>query len=52
MPQLAPKRDCRGCHKPIGRRWKDGELCRACIRQLEETGKLPKEKRQADQIPY
>ena len=32
----APKRDCRECGRPIGRRWRDGELCGRCKRALED----------------
>lgn len=57
MPQLAPKRNCAECGKPVGRRWKDYTLCGSCTRTIMEQDKDPKESDKAeemskDRIPY
>lgn len=36
----APKRDCRECGRPIGRRWMDGQLCGRCKKMLDEGGEI------------
>lgn len=51
MPPLAPKRICANCGKDIGRRWKEYNLCAACIREIEGEP-TPVKDRQKDDIPY
>lgn len=51
MPQLAPKRICADCGKDIGRKWKEYNLCSACIRKRELTDVAYKDRQKGD-IPY